>query len=79
MDCVAFTVISKEMKMNGDNKGNSSRSELRGLGAEVKTLCPHIGEVELVVACSWCRAAETCSGGEWNCSYCDVATQAVCV
>ena len=55
MDCVAFTVITEEMKMNEDNKGNSSRSELRGLAAAVKHLRPHIGEVELVVACRWYR------------------------
>jgi len=62
-----------------DNKGNSSRSELHGLGAAVNPLRPHIGEVQLVVAFSWHRTTETVSVGEQNCSYCDVATQGVCV
>jgi len=52
-------------------KGNC---ELRVWGAEIKCLSPHILEVESVVACSWYGATESCRGGDWNYSYCDVAT-----
>jgi hypothetical protein len=48
IDYVASTVITKEMKMNEDDKEEFVAKRAACLGAETKSLCPHIREVRLV-------------------------------